>query len=286
MSRRSRSTVLIVDQGQTRTLSVNTRLLNSLRPTILGLAAATGLLTAGVLVLGWQYIRGVQQNLALRQQVVDLQNHTSAEIAAKLQGLSQSERVVLQLQQYLKERGVNVKPVSIAPAAGQPNMAAGGPAGPVFEPVPFTGSFSQDTASLLQVAQSVPLGLPHSGPLSSGFGVRANPFSGAGAEDHGGLDFKGHYGEPIHSTANGRVIFAGVQNGYGNVVKLAHAYGYTTLYAHMSEIKVKVGQTIPAGTLVGTVGSTGRSTGPHLHYEVRKGDQLLDPIQFLSFNQQ
>ena len=144
--------------------------------------------------------------------------------------------------------------------------------------------FARDAGNLLEVLQSVPLGLPHGGAMSSAFGERANPFTGRGSESHGGLDFKGATGEPVQATASGKVVFAGWQGGYGNVVQVAHAHGYTTLYAHLSRIDVERGQPVTAGDTVGLLGSTGRSTGPHLHYEVQRRGERLDPEQFLALN--
>ena len=293
----ARSTVLIVTPEQTRSLEVDTRLLAWLRPLLLGLGASTALLAAGLVGLGAQHLTSradSQQALderrqeidALRREVADLKNFTSAEINAKLAALQKSEQMIGDLQTYLQARGVNVKPVSVAPPRGQPNPAAGGPAlqAHVGKPVPYTGSFARDAGNLLEVLQSVPLGLPHGGAMSSAFGERANPFTGRGSESHGGLDFKGATGEPVHATASGKVVFAGWQGGYGNVVQVAHAHGYTTLYAHLSRIDVERGQPVTAGDTVGLLGSTGRSTGPHLHYEVQRRGERLDPEQFLALN--
>ena len=293
----ARSTVLIVTPEQTRSLEVDTRLLNWLRPMLLGLGASTAVLTVGLLALGVHYLGAradSQQALAerhqeldsLRQEVADLKNFTSSEINAKLAALKKSEQMIGDLQAYLQARGVNVKPVSVEPAKGQPNPAAGGPAvqARVARPVPYTGSFARDAGNLLETLQSIPLGLPHDGAMSSAFGERANPFTGRGAESHGGLDFKGATGEPVMATAAGRVVFAGWQGGYGNVVQVAHAHGYNTLYAHLSRIDVQKGQRVDAGEVVGLLGSTGRSTGPHLHYEVQRRGERLNPEQFLALN--
>ena len=293
-ARITRSTVLIVTPEQTRSLEVDTRLLTWLKPLLVGLGASTALLTAGLIGLGAQHLisrADSQQALdarkqeidTLRQEVANLKNFTSSEINAKLAALKKSEQMIGELQTYLQARGVNVKPVSIEPPAGQPNPAAGGPAlARVGKPVPYTGSFARDTGNLLEVLQSVPLGLPHSGALSSPFGDRANPFSGRGSESHGGLDFKGAHGEPVRATAAGRVVGAGWQGGYGNLVEVAHAHGYNTLYAHLSRVEVTKGQQLAAGDTVGLLGSTGRSTGPHLHYEVQRRGERLDPEHFLA----
>lgn len=116
--------------------------------------------------------------------------------------------------------------------------------------------------------------------ISSGFGYRADPFDG-GAAFHAGLDFKGPYGAPIYAAAKGVVSFAGVRQGYGNCIEIDHGNGLTTRYAHMSAFHARVGQPVAAGAQIGAIGSTGRSTGPHLHFEVRIHDQPVNPRPFL-----
>jgi murein DD-endopeptidase MepM/ murein hydrolase activator NlpD len=98
---------------------------------------------------------------------------------------------------------------------------------------------------------------------------------------HKGLDFRGRIGAPIHAAADGRVCFVGRKTGYGNVVELCHGNGLTTRYAHMSKQQAKVGQRVSAGTVIGLIGNTGRSTGPHLHFEVLINDRAVNPRPFL-----
>lgn len=116
--------------------------------------------------------------------------------------------------------------------------------------------------------------------ITSGFGYRRDPFNGRGAM-HAGIDFKGAIGSPIFAAAEGRVTFAGRKSGYGNAIEITHANGMLTRYAHLSRIGVKVGQQVAAGTTIGGLGSTGRSTGPHLHFEVRINDRAVNPRPFL-----
>jgi murein DD-endopeptidase MepM/ murein hydrolase activator NlpD len=116
--------------------------------------------------------------------------------------------------------------------------------------------------------------------LSSGFGVRSDPFLGRPAM-HTGLDFRSSTGDPVRATANGTVESAGWSGGYGKMVEVDHGNGFATRYGHMSEIEVKVGQQIKIGQIIGRVGSTGRSTGPHLHYETRIDGDAVDPQKFL-----
>ncbi len=116
--------------------------------------------------------------------------------------------------------------------------------------------------------------------LTSGFSYRIDPIYKT-VKFHAGLDFSAPQGTPIYATANGVVRVAGNQgNGYGNHVIINHGYQYSTLYGHMYRIKVRVGQSIKRGEVIGYVGNTGKSTGPHVHYEVMKGGRHLDPIYF------
>ena len=129
---------------------------------------------------------------------------------------------------------------------------------------------------------SVPVREPVTGEIdfSSPYGVRVDPFLHVPAM-HTGIDFRGTFGEPIHATAAGTVTSAGWSGGYGQMVEVDHGNGLATRYGHLSEIDVKVGQSIRIGQVVGRLGSTGRSTGPHLHYETRVDGEAVDPQKFL-----
>ncbi|MFM5922617.1 MAG: M23 family metallopeptidase [Novosphingobium sp.] len=132
--------------------------------------------------------------------------------------------------------------------------------------------------SVAGLPQALPASLEY---ISSGFGFRANPFTGGGGEFHPGLDFKGPMGAPIYAAARGRVSFVGQRSGYGNCVEIDHGNGLVTRYAHMSGFRTVVGKPVEPGELIGLIGSTGRSTGPHLHFEVRVGDHPVNPRPFL-----
>ena len=116
--------------------------------------------------------------------------------------------------------------------------------------------------------------------ISSGFGYRSDPFNGHAAM-HTGLDFRGPIGSPIHAAAQGKVSFVGMKQGYGRVVEISHGNGMLTRYAHMSAWRAHVGQQVAAGDVIGLIGNTGRSTGPHLHFEVRINDRAVNPRPFL-----
>ncbi len=137
---------------------------------------------------------------------------------------------------------------------------------------------------LLSAMRHVPLGtVPVSGPefeRTSGFGARIDPFTGRYAF-HPGVDFAGPWGAIVHSTAPGRVVWAGPQGGYGNMVEIDHGLGIRTRYGHLSAILVRVGDMVAKGGPVGKLGSTGRSTGPHVHYEVYYDNVLRNPRNFI-----
>ncbi len=128
---------------------------------------------------------------------------------------------------------------------------------------------------------SIPSGLPVSGYITDGFGMRRNPFGG-GSETHPGLDISVEFGTPVSVTADGVVIWASPMGGYGNLVAVYHSNGIVTRYAHLSKITVEAGQRLNRGAQIGLAGSTGRSTAPHVHYEVRENDQPVDPQRYIA----
>jgi len=137
--------------------------------------------------------------------------------------------------------------------------------------------------TLLSAMHHLPLAMPVSGSQferTSGFGARIDPFTGQ-YSFHSGVDFAGPWGSLIESTAPGRVIYAGQRGGYGNMVEIDHGFGIHTRYGHLSTILVQVGANVPAGAPIGKLGSTGRSTGPHVHYEVWYDDVVRNPSTFI-----
>ncbi len=117
--------------------------------------------------------------------------------------------------------------------------------------------------------------------ISSEFGLRSNPFGGSSYELHEGIDFAGPVGQPILATADGIVVKADYDRGYGNHVKIDHGYQYETVYAHLSRMTVKMGDRVRRGDVIGHLGNTGRSSGPHLHYGIYRNGQAVNPRYFL-----
>jgi hypothetical protein len=175
--------------------------------------------------------------------------------------------------------------------AATPHAGMGGPYVPVKLPA-NAGAFERQlyriNISRTQVERLnrtlalVPYRKPVIGEVefTSGFGVRSDPFLGRPAM-HTGLDFRASTGDPVRATANGKVVSSGWAGGYGRMVEIDHGNGLSTRYGHLSEIDVKVGDVVKIGQVVGLVGSTGRSTGPHLHYETRIDGEAVDPQKFL-----
>lgn len=166
--------------------------------------------------------------------------------------------------------------------------AQGGPLLPLASGVSLTPALRQlagavERWSVLQDnLVAIPSAQPTAGtPVTSSYGVRSDPFTGEAAF-HAGLDFIGAFGQPIQAAAPGRVVFVGQKAGYGNVVEIDHGHELVTRYAHLSSFAVRPGQEVERGARIAGMGSTGRSTGTHLHFEVRRRGEPLNPRRFLS----
>jgi len=204
----------------------------------------------------------------------------------------ESRRDIDRTRRALTELGLDTTAYMVAP---QPQKAQGGPLLPATTNKSETeekNAFSQlltktkeslDEADRARFAiRSIPLHRPTltDADITSGFGTRNDPFLGTLAM-HAGIDFRGETGTPVIATATGIVTEAGWQGGYGQMVEIDHGRGLTTRFGHLSSILVVPGQRIEAGQILGRIGSTGRSTGPHLHYETRIDGTAIDPIKFL-----
>lgn len=191
-------------------------------------------------------------------------------------------------------RSVGLKPEQIIADLRTGYTGQGGPLTPItlstkgMQPEPEELRANEilrrlDEMNLYRVAaQSVPFGMPVRSAVrhTSGFGHRTDPIAG-GRRMHEGQDFAGPHGTPIYTTGDGEVIFAGTRSGYGRLVEIRHAYGITTRYAHLSKIRVSTGDKVSRGDRIGDMGNTGRSTGTHLHYEVRVGDNPTNPMTYI-----
>jgi murein DD-endopeptidase MepM/ murein hydrolase activator NlpD len=131
-----------------------------------------------------------------------------------------------------------------------------------------------------EVLASTPTVSPVVGLLTDGFGSRPDPITGRRAF-HRGLDISARRGTPVHAPADGIVVFAGNSGGLGRTLRISHGFGFTTLYGHLHELRVDLGDEVRRGDVIGTVGNSGRSTGSHLHYEVHEDGQAKNPLYFI-----
>ena len=236
-----------------------------------------------------------QSGLPILERIASLEVSTRTVEAAQreaLDGLFQrTHRLAAGLRLAATEAGLDLEVIN----ARLKHAGTGGP----FVPVPVeatpdgfeagVGRVEQSMHQLdrmRQAANALPLKRPTGGEaeLTSGFGVRVDPFMRTPAM-HTGIDFRAEHGAAVRAGGAGRVVGAEAAGGYGNLVEIDHGHGVTTRYAHLSSIAVAAGQEVAAGAIIGRVGSTGRSTGAHLHYETRVDGAPVDPQRFLRAGQ-
>lgn len=259
-------------------------------------AVATIILLSGLLYVSNKEARELaeyRQNKAQQEQKVqELAKNTEA-VQKQLAALAKIES---QVREQMKKSGMEV------PTKEQLESSDGGKGGPSKAKISDIAILQQQNINLqksLQVStrnwdallasiksenyrmEVTPSKWPvDGGYVSSEFGGRANPFDGSG-DYHPGIDIAEDYGAPIYASASGYVQRAGWYGGYGNYVNISHDYGYSTAYGHMSSIKVKDGDYVEKGQVIGYVGSTGYSTGPHLHFEVLLNGEQVNPRQLI-----
>jgi murein DD-endopeptidase MepM/ murein hydrolase activator NlpD len=287
------STVIIVDKGQgsTKTLQVKTKHISHIKHYAAGILALIVVLS-GVIIYLENKSQDQQDDQALMQAQLTLLrktlpgtapvaagDSTGAKKANDAQSYIQDIQAKLQnINNYLKKRGLK---------GFSTRGVGGGDGNGLVSKLTDNEKYSaydEYLDRLLHAVAFTPMGYPKISSLTSYFGYRSDPFESDHAEFHPGIDFKGERGDAAKCTADGRVVGAGWNGGYGNCVRIAHTNGFETLYGHLSRITVHVGQKVTAGEKIGEIGSTGRSTGNHLHYEVRKNGVPVNPISYLSLN--
>ena len=187
------------------------------------------------------------------------------------ENIEEFESYVNKINKFLRKKGIRKIPKGVGGASYRSEK---------FIDTNYLNFLKKEFQNTHKILSNIPLGFPVFGKITSKFGYRRDPFSGK-IDFHRGIDIKAPYRTPVRATANGRVIYAGWLGPYGKTVVIKHKYGYQTLYGHLSKIKVRAGQRVKEGQIIGYVGSTGRSTGPHLHYEIRRYGKLLDPEKYL-----
>ena len=200
-------------------------------------------------------------------QDMDESKMIESKLREKLQGI---EETLLEMQDILQKKGIKKE------------LSIGGEFIPAEKfSLSFVDYMKNDIDSLFNTMKMVPVGIPLQGKINSDFGYRKDPFKRR-AGFHSGIDIDANYGQSIVATADGVITKASWHSSYGKTVVIEHKDGYETLFGHLSKITVKEGDKIKVGDLIGKAGSTGRSTGVHLHYEVIKDGKRVNPKQFLS----
>ena len=245
-------------------------------------AGAIGTATALSGLLLFSFL-SFHQNINLRYELAKLRSeHRELQIAfaeekkrtSYLQKFQEKveelEAKLLTIDKFLRKKGIRKIPFGVGGGKSKVDAID-------FEYVSFLHKEADRAHKYLT---RIPLGPPVWGRLTSKYGYRLDPFTRR-PEFHNGVDLRAPGGTPVRATAEGKVIFAGWKAGYGKTVVLRHAYGYRTLYGHMSKIKVKKGQWVKSGDILGYVGSTGKSTGPHVHYEVWRYSKKENPLKYM-----
>ena len=185
-----------------------------------------------------------------------------------------TDRIIAQVRRGYSGQGGPLTPISLSTMGSEPSLDAGR-ANQILNQL--------DRLNLYRIAaEKAPFAVPvrSSYRFTSGFGYRRDPKNG-GRRMHSGVDFAGPVGTPLYATGDGVVVHAGWQSGYGRLVKIKHDFGIETRYAHMSRIRVKVGERVSRGERIGDMGASGRVTGPHIHYEVRVGGKAVNPMTYI-----
>lgn len=279
------STIVILNKNKqgAKTIQVRTKHIVNLKYYAMSLAGVVMLLVGAIVLLRNSIKQQEQERQVLLSQIVKLKGQIPAALLAQAekntaQSYIQSiEEKLKNINGYLKKRGLkgfSTKAVGGGDADGDTKLS---------EKEVYM-AYNDYLTDLVNAVGFTPMGYPRVSSMTSRFGFRSDPFSTGHAEFHPGLDFKGNRGDNARVTANGRVISAGWSGGYGNCVRVQHKNGYETLYGHLSKITVKEGQKLVVGDKVGEIGSTGRSTGTHLHYEVRQNGRPVNPAKFLTLN--
>jgi len=282
------STVIIVDKnkGASKTLQVKTKHISRLKHYAAGVLSVILILAGAIIYLNNENNKQEVEKTALLKQITQLKTQVPPPVIPQVKAPENKAETYIQeiegklqtINSYLKKRGL--KGFSTKAIGGSDSKAE---ESKLSDEEKYS-LYDDYLSRFLNAVAFTPMGYPRISSLTSYFGYRSDPFDSGHAEFHPGIDFKGERGDAAKCTANGRVVFTGWFGGYGNCVRIQHKNNFETLYGHLSKISVRVGQEVTAGEKIGEIGSTGRSTGNHLHYEVRKNGKPVNPIAYLSLN--
>lgn len=270
------TTILIIsyDDNNVKSINVNTHFIKYYKKYIAAIVSLFVFFLTGIFALVFHF-NGVRvDNRNLSGEITKITNEVEIIDSLKLvEKLNKINYNLSLIEYYLQSRGIKNR--TTGPQSAGENKTS------MFSKVV---DFSEQSDVFLKTVYYVPLGLPYVGNISSEYGYRKNPFGGFRGEFHPGIDVKGNMGDNVNATAGGVVLRSDWYSGYGNAVVLDHGFGLTTLYGHLTKVNVAPGQMVKAGDIIGFLGSTGRSTGPHVHYEIRKDGENINPVPFLNLN--
>ena len=269
------STIIFVPHARARfrKLTVSTRTLAAVG------AGALALMVCAV-AFGWAYLSTTREDRQYRQAIAE-----NARLRASAHTLEQRLAGLSHRIEQFEDRTRRLAIVAGLPreaGLGGPFETSADPTSPERQKAIAArlDALESQMARRETVTASTPTVSPVQGLLNSGFGSRADPFTGSPAF-HTGVDISTRWREPVLATAAGTVIRSGWSGDYGNVVEIDHPAGYQTVYGHLDVILARKGQAVKRGDQIGLVGSTGRSTGPHLHYEIRLANRAVNPLEYI-----
>jgi murein DD-endopeptidase MepM/ murein hydrolase activator NlpD len=284
------STIIIVNknQEQTQAIRIKTKHLKRVKHYAVSIVCLVLALLGAIIYLNSKNSRHEEEKQQLLTQITQLKNKlpvvVKTPVSLKAANTSQATTYIQSIQvklqkinDYLRKRGL--KGFSIQSVGGNGNAEES----KLSENEKYS-LYDEYLSRLVNSVAFTPMGYPRLSSMTSVFGYRNDPFDSDHAEYHPGIDFKGQTGDPVKTTADGRVAFTGWKGGYGNCIIIQHKNDFQTLYGHLSHINVNDGQEVKTGDVIGKVGSTGHSTGAHLHYEVRKNGKPINPVKFLTLN--
>ncbi|SKB81839.1 M23 family metallopeptidase [Daejeonella lutea] len=274
------STVLVVGttKGETKSLRVKTKHINRIKQYAFTICLTLLLLTVTIIFLSLEISKIKQERIAYAREIAHLKSQipVAADTTQARNYIQNIEDKLKKINQYLIKRGI--KGFTVKDVGGNNESATELTAEETY------ALYNDRLEEVLVGIAFTPIGYPANFVMNSRFGYRSDPVRRGRVEFHPGIDFKGRRGDAVKSTADGKVIIAGWFQGYGKCVKIRHKNNLETLYGHLSKVNVKEGQIVNTGQVIGQVGSTGHSTGNHLHYEVRKNGKPINPGSYLSFN--
>lgn len=269
-------TILLISKDNTsvKSFEIDSKFIVNYKKYLKNAVTALSLIVILIVTMFAYTIKQSVDNNGLRSQVADFNRQIEIADSLKLkQKLQQIDGNLAMIDSYLKSRGI----VSEESVGGEPGSRE-------ISNVNMLQSVQEQSEVFSNLIKNIPIGVPNNGRFSSMYGYRRNPFGGFSGEFHAGIDIKGELGDPIYATADGFVNRCDYYGGYGNAVVLNHSFGYQTLYGHMTRVNVVQGEEVKAGDVIGFMGSTGRSTGVHVHYEIRKDGIDIDPVPYIKLN--